>query len=359
VVVIALLLGVIGVHLVMRVRRLTRAERGAVAAKASARAADAQYRLIAENVGDMIVLGTPDFVREYVSPGCRDLLGYEPEELIGGTPHPLVHPDDADRVAAFGQNMVAVLKAGYIVCRMRHRDGHWIWVESSLKVLRDPDTGVALNTCAAIRDITRRVAAETALRESERELERSNAERRAMALHNLTSQYARGLLEASLDPLVTISPEGKIVDANEATSKVTGVSREDLAGTDFSGYFTDPRRARDGYREAFAKGSIVDYRLTIRNRNEDLTDVLYNASVYKDAQGEVLGLFAAARDTTAQRRAERESAERRGKELEKLEELEHLQRLTVRRELQMIDLKKEIQALREALASREIGGVAE
>ena len=58
------------------------------------------------------------------------------------------------------------------------------------------------------------------------------------------SQYARSLIEASLDPLVTISGEGKITDVNEATTKATGVPREKLIGTDFSSYFTDPERRR-------------------------------------------------------------------------------------------------------------------
>ncbi len=60
------------------------------------------------------------------------------------------------------------------------------------------------------------------------------------------SQYARSLIEASLDPLVTISPEGKITDVNGASVKVTGVSRGKLIGTDFSDYFTEPEKARDG-----------------------------------------------------------------------------------------------------------------
>src|SRR5581483_5451828 len=62
------------------------------------------------------------------------------------------------------------------------------------------------------------------------------------------SQYARSLIEASLDPLVVISPEGKITDVNEATTKVTGVARTALIGTDFSDYFTEPEKAREGYR---------------------------------------------------------------------------------------------------------------
>ncbi len=118
------------------------------------------------------------------------------------------------------------------------------------------------------------------------------------------SQYARSLIEASLDPLVTISAEGKITDVNEGSIKVTGVPRQKLVGTDFSDYFTEPERAREGYREAFSKGAVTDYPLTIRHADGRLTDVLYNASVYKDVQGNVLGVFAAARDVTARKQAE-------------------------------------------------------
>jgi len=118
------------------------------------------------------------------------------------------------------------------------------------------------------------------------------------------SQYARSLIEASLDPLVTISPEGKITDVNEGSIKVTGVRREELIGTDFSNYFTEPERAREGYQQVFAKAFVTDYPLTIRHRDGKLTDVLYNASVYKDVAGKVLGVFAAARDVTVQKQAE-------------------------------------------------------
>ncbi len=118
-----------------------------------------------------------------------------------------------------------------------------------------------------------------------------------------TSQYARSLIEASLDPLVTISPEGKIMDVNEASVKVTGETRDKLIGTDFSNYFTEPEKAREGYKQVFEKGFVSDYPLTIHNKNGKLTDVLYNASVYKDEKGNVLGVFAAARDITAQKQS--------------------------------------------------------
>src|SRR4029077_18785116 len=68
------------------------------------------------------------------------------------------------------------------------------------------------------------------------------------------SQYSRSLIDASLDPLVTISPEGKITDVNVATIKVTGVAREELIGTDFSDYFAEPEKAREGYQQVFSRG---------------------------------------------------------------------------------------------------------
>jgi PAS domain S-box-containing protein len=128
-----------------------------------------------------------------------------------------------------------------------------------------------------------------------------NAVLKIQSTELFNANYARSLIEASLDPLVTISVEGKILDVNEASIKVTGVSREKLIGTDFSNYFTEPKKAQKGYQQVFEKGFVADYPLTIKHQNQKLTDVLYNASVYRDGKGNVLGVFAAARDVTEQK----------------------------------------------------------
>jgi len=114
----------------------------------------------------------------------------------------------------------------------------------------------------------------------------------------VASRYARSLIEASQDPLVTISAEGKVTDVNTATEQVTGVNRENLIGSDFADYFTDPEKARAGYQQVFLQGFVTDYPLAIRHVSGKVTDVLYNASVYRDGNGNVLGVFAAARDIT-------------------------------------------------------------
>jgi PAS domain S-box-containing protein len=117
-------------------------------------------------------------------------------------------------------------------------------------------------------------------------------------------EYNRSLIEVSLDPLVTIGPDGKITDVNAATEQVTGCSRRELIGADFSDYFTEPERARAGYQQVFRDGAVQNYALEIRHRDGHITPVLYNASVFLDTQGEVAGVFAAARDVTEQKRAE-------------------------------------------------------
>ncbi|HEY3370885.1 MAG TPA: PAS domain S-box protein [Prolixibacteraceae bacterium] len=119
---------------------------------------------------------------------------------------------------------------------------------------------------------------------------------------NLLSKYSLSLIEASLDPLVTISIEGKIMDMNQATVNITGLNREDLIGSDFLDYFTEPQKARQVYQEVFANGSVADSPLTLRHKGGKLTDVLFNGSVYKDDRGNVLGVVIVARDVTDQKR---------------------------------------------------------
>lgn len=112
------------------------------------------------------------------------------------------------------------------------------------------------------------------------------------------NRYNRGLLEASLDPLVVIDPEGLIKDVNAATEDATGYPRADLLGTDFARYFSNPERARAGYRQVFEQGQMRDYDLELIHRDGRATPVLFNASVSRDQDGAGEQVFAAARDVS-------------------------------------------------------------
>ena len=223
---------------------------------------------------DPLVTISPDGKITDVNEGSIKVTGVAREQLIGTDfSDYFTEPDKARK------GYQQVFAKGSVIdypLTIRHQSGRLTDVLYTASVYKDA-RGKVLGVFAAARDITDRKQA---------------------------SEYARSLLEASLDPLVTISPDGKITDVNEGSIKATGVAREKLIGTDFSDYFTEPDKAREGYLQVFAKGSVIDYPLTIRHRSGRLTDVLYNASIYKDARGKVLGVFAAARDITDRKLAE-------------------------------------------------------
>ena len=124
-----------------------------------------------------------------------------------------------------------------------------------------------------------------------------------LEINNLydNKMIARNLIEASLDPLITINTLGKITDMNEAMATITGITREELTGSDFFNYFTEPKKACEVYQKVFANGSIINFPLTFRHHDGKLTDVLFNGSFYKDDHGDVLGAVVVARDMAGQK----------------------------------------------------------
>jgi PAS domain S-box-containing protein len=195
----------------------------------------------------------------------------------------------------------------------RFEDGHSVWVYGNVTPLLD-DKGNPQGAIGAYVDITKRKKAEKTIEKSEQKLEEYSknlekiVEERTKNLE-LSLLYARNLIEASLDPLVTISIEGKITDVNKATELATGCSRKELIGSDFSDYFVEPEKAKIGYKKVFAEGVVKDYPLEIKHRNGRIINVLYNATVYRNNAGEIQGVFAAARDITEQKKAEAEAKE--------------------------------------------------
>jgi PAS domain S-box-containing protein len=210
-------------------------------------------------------------------------------------------PEDRPEVDAKFRQAIATKGDWNFECRIRRIDGENRWILAAGRHLPDA-SGDRRRMSGIVQDITERKRAEEALRNAHDELEMRVRER-AKELY-AANAYNRILLEASLDPLVTIGNNGKIMDVNAAAEAATGHSRAELVGTDFSEYFTEPEKARAGYEQVFREGAVRDYALELRHQAGHTTPVLYNAAVYSDENGNVLGVFAAARDITIQKQAE-------------------------------------------------------
>ncbi len=303
---------------------------------------------IVESSDDAIFSKTLDGIITSWNKAAERIYGYQADEIFGQPVSLLVPPDRVDEMTGILARIRNGERVDHYETTQRTKDGAAITISLTVSPIHD-SAGHIVGASAIARDITeqQRIQDQADSAAQSAQDQADSAARSARNQADSAERYARSLIEASLDPLVVmVSPEGKITDLNEATVRVTGVARDELVGTDFSDYFTEPDAARAAYRQVFAQGSATDYPLTIRHTGGTLTDVLYNASVYKDAAGNVRGVFAAARDVTAQKRAESEVAKQRARELDRLAELERFQKLTVGRELRMIELKKEIEALR-------------
>ncbi|HEX3014291.1 MAG TPA: PAS domain S-box protein [Methanobacterium sp.] len=233
-----------------------------------------QEAIIVRDMGSRILFWNDGAVKTY---------GWNMEEANGKITHSLLQTEFPVPLKEVNNELI---NKGQWDGELIHtkRDGTKITVLSR-QVLKKDEKGDPISILEINSDISER-------KEMEKELE-------------FAGKYNRSLIEASLDPLVTIGPDGKITDVNKATELVTGYSRNELIGTDFSDYFTEPEKARNSYQEVFRKGLVINYPLEIKHKKGHITPVLYNASVYRDESGDVIGVFAAARDITERKKAEK------------------------------------------------------
>jgi len=125
--------------------------------------AAAEYRLLADNSTDIVTRLDLNFTRLYISPTCKEVLGYEPADLIGQKPVELAHPDDVAIVEEVYRQIASGQARGGVTYRVKHRDGRWIWIDAQLRLVRNEETGAPSEIVGALRDVSARKAAEEAL----------------------------------------------------------------------------------------------------------------------------------------------------------------------------------------------------
>ena len=222
-----------------------------------------------------------------VNPAAERMFGYPASELIGQNFSLLIPELDGDPQKGSLEYYRASAESRAIgVGREvsgRRKDGSVFPMEIAVSEMW---LGGQRYFTGILRDITLRKRAET---------ERAQLDQR-LSDHQL---YTRSLFEANIDALMTTDPSGIITDVNKQMEAFTGCTRDELIGTPFKNYFTNPARAEAGIKRVLGEQKVTDYELTA---NGSETVVSYNATTFYDRNGQLQGVFAAARDITERKR---------------------------------------------------------
>lgn len=127
------------------------------------------YRLLAQNSTDMISLHSLDGTYQYCSPACEDLLGYQPEELVGHSAYEFFHPEDLEVIARSHQHVANTPDQYTISYRIQKKDGTFTWFETTSQNMEI--TPGKKELIAVSRDITNRKELEFQLLEANKMLE--------------------------------------------------------------------------------------------------------------------------------------------------------------------------------------------
>jgi PAS domain S-box-containing protein len=177
------------------------------------RDSERRYRLLAENATDMISRHNPEGIYLYASPVCIAMLGYEPEEIVGHNAYEFFHPDDLDAIRKSHSTIVEEPTIYTVSYRIRRSDGTYLWVETTSKTIRDPETGQVQEIVAITRDITQRREAESALQTSEQRLRELYAQLEDYS-HNLEAKVAARTREIEQRRQVAESLRGMLAVLN-------------------------------------------------------------------------------------------------------------------------------------------------
>src|SRR5690349_9457568 len=217
--------------------------------------------------------------------GARRLYGYEPEEVVGKANSSMLHVPEDVQSGKPQQILDAALATGKwegTIQRLR-KSGERFTARVVITPRRDAN-GKAIGYLLISKDISEEIRLTDQLQ--------------------ATQFYTRSLIESNIDALMTTDPLGVITDVNQQMEVLTGHSRNELIGSPFKTYFTDPQRAEQGIRQVLREGKVTNYELTAISKAGKTTTVSYNASTFKDAEGRLQGVFAAARDITEQKKLE-------------------------------------------------------
>ncbi|NET88150.1 MAG: EAL domain-containing protein [Kamptonema sp. SIO1D9] len=187
-------------------------------AEQALRESEERYRLLAENATDLISRHRRDGVFTYVSPACKTLLGYEPSELIGRSPYELFHPQDLEVIQQYNSTLEDLTTKQTITYRIQHKNGKYIWLETSIKRINDRFTkagsvdrqkGQVCEIVAVSRDISDRKQAEDLLASQKQVLETIASDASLEDTLNILVKSIEANSDGLLGSILVVDAQGK------------------------------------------------------------------------------------------------------------------------------------------------------
>lgn len=257
----------------------------------------ATLRLLVGNCRDLLSRHAPDGTYLYVSPSVSDLLGYDPDEVVGRSAYDFFHPDDIGAVENSHDTDLQTPTNTTIQYRARHKKGHWVWLETISQAIRDTSTGDVVEILANTRDVTPRIQAQAQLRESEQ-------------------RFRLAMINAPVG-MALVGLDGTFLAVNDTLCDIVGRPADALRATTFMAITPPEDIAREiPLRDRLRRGEITRYSLEKRYLHADGHEVwvqLHRTMVRGD-DGEPLYFITQVQDIT-ERRRQRAELERMNEEL--------------------------------------------
>ena len=238
------------------------------------------------SIGDAVIATDAKGCVTLLNPLAEKLTGWTQAEAAGRPVDEVFHIIHKETRLPATIPVMSTLMLGTIHGLANHtvaiaRDGSECDIADSCAPIRDRDEQV-IGAVLVFRDVTGEYAVQKTLRDQQ--------------------FYTRSLIESNIDAIMTTDPYGIITDVNQQMMALTGRTRDELIGTPFKNYFTDPELAEAGIRQVLSEKKLSDYELTVCAINGRETEVSYNAATFYNADGKLQGVFAAARDVTERKR---------------------------------------------------------
>ena len=270
-----------------RIAELEATAREQAAAREAFLEAEERYQDLYDNSPDMHFTVAQDGAVLSVNRFGADCLGYEPDELVGGPVWVVVHPEDLSDVQ---QQVAEIFRAGggpasELEFRKIRKDGSVLWVQERVRVVSGVRGG-PIELRIICRDITGRMKAEAALRESE--------------------QRYRALFEDSRDAIYITATDGELVDFNQAACELFGYTAAELERLNARELYARPED-RERFQMAVAgDGSVRDFEVKLRRKDGTVIDCLLTSTERRDRDGRAVGYQGIIHDITERKRLEEE-----------------------------------------------------